>query len=119
MPFWPIIKSVDRRAERLLQHLDRFHIIDAEHLPFGRTGRRANGGRGGDERVVGYFVDAYQFGLADGDSGSSEHAAVICPTAAAGSKHRTASDRGLNIWQTENAAHYCAPSLAHAARGND
>ena len=98
-------QAVDRRAERLLQHLDRLDVIDAEHLPFGGAGRRADRGGGGDEGVVGHFIHAHQLGMADGDSGGAEHAAMIGPAAAAGRKHRAAADRGLDILQSQNAAH--------------
>ena len=65
MPFWPIIKPVDRRAQRLLQQLDRLDVVDAEHLPLRGAGRRADRRGGGDAGIVGHFVHRHQFGLAD------------------------------------------------------
>src|SRR5258708_7786875 len=84
-------QAIDRRAEGILQHFDRLDVIDAEHLPFGGTGRRTDRGGSGDPGVVGHFIHRHQFRLTNAHRRRAEHPAMLRPAAATRRKYRAAA----------------------------
>jgi hypothetical protein len=49
-------QTVNRRTQGVLQHLDRLDVVDAQHLPFGAAGRRADRGGRRDVSIVGNLI---------------------------------------------------------------
>jgi hypothetical protein len=90
-------QTVNRGIEGVLQHLNCLDVIDAQHLPFGRTGRRTDRGGCRDISIVGNLIHRNQFGLTDAHGRCAEHPSMIRPAAAARGKYRPAADGGLDV----------------------
>ena len=108
----PNHQSIDRLAQLALRELHRAHVINAQHLPLGRAGRRADCRRRCDPGIVRHFVHAHQLWCSGIHGRCAEHASMIGKAATARCKNGAALERRLDVTRRENlfhVPHSCGP----------